>query len=42
MHARIMTEACLSVPLNELHPDVVETIATVAQETSEGYAHAAE
>lgn len=41
-HARVVTQNGLSVPLNELHPDVVDTVTEVARQTDEVYAHAAE
>ena len=41
-HARVVMENGLSVPLNELHPDVVNTVNEVASNTDGGYAHAAE
>ncbi|MBT8121509.1 MAG: FMN-binding glutamate synthase family protein [Gammaproteobacteria bacterium] len=41
-HARIVTENGLSVPMNELHPDIVDTVTEVARQTDEVYAHASE
>lgn len=41
-HARIVTENGLSVALNELYPDVFDTVNEVARQTNEVYAHAAE
>ncbi len=41
-HARIVTETGLSVPLNELHPDIVETISIVNNEPSVVNSYAAE
>jgi len=41
-HARVVTANGLSVPLNELHPDVVDTVNEVVRQTNEVYAHAAE
>ena len=41
-HARIVTEAGLSVPLNELHPDGVETVSVVNPESSVVFSNAAE
>jgi glutamate synthase domain-containing protein 2 len=41
-HARVVTQNGLSVPLNELHPDVVDTVNEVVRQTDEVYAHAAD
>ena len=40
-HARVVTANGLSVQLNELHPDVVDTVSEVVKQTDEVYAHAA-
>ena len=40
-HARVVMANGLSVPLNELHPDVVDTVSEVVKQTDEVYAHAA-